>query len=339
MKKLLIILSLSMGNAVFCQTKYTTVSDEFANFHQAVSSAERMYKNDSLLQAYAKYDIAIVNYKGAINPTHYYKAACCALKIKEEYKALSYLEKAITNGYRIDTVTSAPIDFFNLNTKKEYQDNIKKWIKERDAKRNYTWESDLYQTTVDGKKFTTPAYKTAIEYCASCMANPKCLKTTPEYQSKYRLVKEKMKADSVVAVRLISDIKKFGFPNLKIVDQESCNTAKNILLNYDADKKNERLNDILYNALIAGHISPEFYAKVIDRRNIRNGLAPEFFEPITGFEKTAPKDIAVANTKRKTIGLYNVMMPKVSTTLKTTTKPVAKGAVAPPLVENNLYNY
>lgn len=335
MKKLVFILSLTMSMTVFSQTKYTPVTNEsFLTFHQTVSAAERMYQHDSLLQAYAKYDIAFEGYQGAINPTHYYKAARCALRIKEEFKALKYLEKAFTNGYRVDTTKSETIEFFNQNTKKEYQDNIKKWLAERDAKRNFNWESDLYQTTVDGKKYTTPAYKTAVEYCASCMANPKCIKTTPEYQSKYRLVKEKMKADSVVAVKLLADIKKYGFPNLKVIDQESCNTARNILLNYDLDKKNERLNDLLYNAMMAGQISPAFYAKVVDRRNNRSGLLPEFYEPLTGYEKTPLKDLTIANTKRKSIGLYNLTMPKATGTVK----PV-KGAATTSTSEINLYDY
>ena len=85
-KKLLCILSLAFVGVSFAQTKYSTTSDNFNNYHATVSAAERMFRNDSLLQAYAKFDIAFENYKGAINPSHYFKAALCAIKIKEEYK-------------------------------------------------------------------------------------------------------------------------------------------------------------------------------------------------------------------------------------------------------------
>ena len=35
------------------------------------------------------------NYKGEVNPTHFFNAALCALSIKEEYKALHFLEKCV----------------------------------------------------------------------------------------------------------------------------------------------------------------------------------------------------------------------------------------------------
>lgn len=311
-KPLLFLIIIVAGSSLSAQTKYTTPSEEFVEFHTMIGSAERMYKNDSLLQAYAKYDIAFSGYNGAVNPSHYFKAALCALKIKEEFKALSYLEKAITNGYNVDSAKKASVVFYNQNTKKDYAANISKWEAERDAERNSEWEGQLYATVEASKKFNGSAYKTATDYCVACMKNPKCNKALPEYLSKYRLVKEKMKADSVTAAALLANIQKNGFPNMKIVNKGACEIARTILLNYDLDKKNERLNDLLFKALINGQISPSFYAQVVDRRNVYNGLAPEFYEPVLGYEKLTAKDFAPANEKRKEIGLYNVSVPKVA---------------------------
>lgn len=309
-KILLLTVMLALGRHAVSQAKYNTVSsEEFLAFHQTVGSAERMYKHDSLLQAYAQYDIAFNNYKGAINPTHYFKAAMCAQRIKEEYKALAWLEKAITNGYDLDS-TKDVIVFNNQNTKKEYKANKAQWGKTRDAGRNYEWEGQLYATVEANKKYNSGTYKAAVDYCVACLKNPKCNKTVPEYASKYRLVKEKMKADSVTAATLLANIQKYGFPNMKVVDKGACDIARNILLNYDYDKRNERLNDLLFKALMAGQISPSFYAQVVDRRNLFNGAAPEFYEPVLGYEKLTPKEFAPANAKRKSIGLYPVMIPK-----------------------------
>lgn len=294
------------------QTKYTTVSEDFITFHESISTAERMYKNDSLLQAYAKFDIAIANYKGAVNPGHYFRAALCALKIKEEFKALHFLEKAILNGYEVDSSKKDDIVFYNKNTKKEYQNNIGKWEETRDAARNYDWTNELYAIDDNNKKYSTAKYTSAIEYCSACLKNKACSKTSQDYVSKYRLVKEKVKADSVTAANLLNNIKQFGFPSMKLLSKEACSVARNILLNFDADKKNENLDGLLYKALIDGNISPEFYATLVDRRNTMNGLTPEFYEPITGYEKVIAKEVTVANNKRRTIGLYPIKV--VSTT-------------------------
>ncbi len=311
-KTLLFIVILAFGKRAYSQAKYTAVtSPDFLAFHETVSSAERMYKHDSLLQAYAKYDIAFNDYKGTINPSHYFKATMCAQRIKEEFKALSWLEKAITNGYDVDT-TKYSIVFNNQNTKKEYAANKRQWEKTKEAGRNYEWEGQLYATVEANKKYNSGTYKAAIEYCTACLKNPKCNKTLPEYTSKYRLVKEKMKADSITAVTLLANIQKYGFPNMKIVDKGACEIARNILLNYDYDKRNERLNGILSKALMDGEISPSFYAQVVDRRNLYNGAAPEFYEPVLGYEKLTPKEFTPANIKRKSIGLYPITVPKAT---------------------------
>lgn len=336
-KKLLYVLSLAITGISVAQTKYSTTSDDFNNYHTTVSAAERMFTNDSLLQAYAKFDIAFDNYKGGINPTHYFKAALCAIKIKEEYKALHYLEKAITNGYEIDSNKLGLVVFNNQNTKQEYQANIGKWNATRDAARNTTFEGELYAAAPVPNKAADAKYNEALTYCATCNKNKTCSKTAPDYVSKNKLLKERMKSDSAVAVKLLANINQYGFPNLKIVDKKACEIARTILLNYDADKTNERLDGILFKALNDGHISPAFYAQVIDRRNVKAGLNPEFYEPITGYEKTIAASMAGANTKRKTIGLYNIILPP-----KTTQKPAitSKGAVtATKSTNGNLYDY
>lgn len=311
-KKVLIILVVALGVNSNAQTKFTIPSEDFIAFHNNVSSAERMFLNDSLLQAYAKYDIAFNNYKGAINPSHYFKAALCALKIKEEFKALTFLEKAITNGYEIDSIYKSSITFNNKNTREEYYSNIGKWEAVRDAGRNTNWENELYASVEVSKKYNSGSYKTAVDYCTACLKNPKCNKTLPDYLSKYKMVKEKMKADSVQAAALLKNIQSYGFPNMKLVDKKACGFARNILLNYDADKKNERMDVMLFKAMNDGYISPAFYAQVVDRRNLMNGLAPEFYEPLMGYEKTIGKDLVTANQKRSKIGLYNIIMPNAA---------------------------
>ena len=332
MKTILFLLMVVFGVSVFAQTKYSTVSDDFISFHQNVSEAERMYKNDSLLQAYGKFDVAFSNYKGIVNPSHYFHAALCAIKIKEEFKALHFLENAIVNGYEVDSAKKGAVVFYNQNTKKEYFDNIAKWEELRDASKNYDWTNELYNSYQENKKYAVVKYTSAFEFCAACMKNKTYNKANADYVSKYRLVKEKMKADSVVAAALLNKIQQFGFPTMKLVGKETSDIARTILLNYDADKKNERIDNILYKALLDGHISPEFYAELVDRRNVMNGIVPEFYEPITGYEKTIGKDVAVANKKRKTIGLYNIV-------IVSTAAPKSKNPKAVKKVNTGLYDY
>lgn len=324
----MVVFSMSVSS----QTKYSTVSDDFISFHENVSTAERMFKNDSLLQAYGKFDVAFASYKGPVNPSHYFHATLCAIKIKEEFKALHFLEKAITNGYEIDSAKKVAVVFYNQNTKKEYFDNVAKWEETRDASKNYDWTNELYASYESNKKYTLVKYTSAVEFCSSCLKNKAYNKTNPDYVSKYKLVKEKMKADSVAAAALLKNIQQFGFPTMKLVGKESSDIARVILLNYDADKKNERIDNILSKALLDGNISPEFYAELVDRRNIMNGIVPEFYEPITGYEKTIGKDVAVANKKRNSIGLYNIVIVSAAAPKSKDPKTVKK-------VNVGLYDY
>lgn len=341
MKKITFILFVALNTSVFSQTVYTKTSEEFNQYHYLVSTAERMHKNDSALQAYAKFRDAFEGYNGTVHPSHYFDAAMSALKIREEFKALSYLEKAITNGFVLDSNQVKQVVFPSVNTKKEFNTNYKKWTDARDAKRNHEWEGNLYQSTVDGKKYQSANYKTATEAYLACLKNKACNKKAPDFIAKYKLVREKQKFDSLQVIKLLADISKYGsFPNLSVMDKESCATARNMLLNYDSDKTNSQLNDVLVKALNNGDISPAFYAQLIDRRNVMSGALPEFYEPITGFEKTIANVMPAANTKRKTIGLYNIILPTKDKKPATTAKP-AKGATAPVTKEadKNIYNY
>ena len=306
------------------QTVYTVPSADFVNFHKLISVAERMYKNDSLLQAYAKYDIAFNEYKGAVNPGHYYRAALCAIRIKEDYKALAFLEKAITNGYEPDSISKLTIKLHNQNTIKELNANFPLWEEKRDANRKQEFVTMIEDAATSNKKYKGSNYTTAVDFCSKCLANPKCNKSLPDFTSKYRLVKEKMKADSTAAATIISAIPSYGFPGTNVVTKKASELACEMLLNYDADKTNSRTDAILFTALNDGHISPAFYAKLIDRRNMMNGSKPEFYEPVFGFEKLPAKDIAEANKSREKLGLPNLVIPAPAV-LKTLNPKDTKG--------------
>lgn len=325
MKQLiLLILCSCLSVQIEAQTKYSTPTDDFVNFHKHISTAERMYKNDSLLEAYAKFDIAFNSYNGAVNPTHYFKAALCAIKIKEDFKALAFLEKAITNGYEPDSITKLSIKLNNQNTIKEFNSNMPNWETTRESNRKKEFETEILTNADANKKYKSSNYTTAVTYCSACFANPKCNKTLPEFTSKYKLVKEKIKADSVIAVTLLASIRNYGFPGTNLVSKKASELACEMLLNYDADKKNERIDDVLFKALNDGHISPAFYAKLIDRRNIMNAQKPEFYEPVMGFEKLPAKDIAIANKSREKLGLPNLVIPPPAV-LKTLNPKDTKG--------------
>lgn len=325
MKQLILLfLCSSLSVQIEAQTKYSTPTDDFVNFHKHISTAERMYKNDSLLQAYAKFDIAFNSYNGAVNPTHYFKAALCAIKIKEDFKAIAFLEKAISNGYEPDSITKLSIKLNNQNTIKEFNSNMPNWETTRESNRKKEFETEILTNADANKKYKSSNYTTAVTYCSACFANPKCNKTLPEFTSKYKLVKEKIKADSVIAVTLLASIRNYGFPGTNLVSKKASELACEMLLNYDADKKNERIDDVLFKALNDGHISPAFYAKLIDRRNIMNAQKPEFYEPVMGFEKLPAKDIAIANKSREKLGLPNLVIPPPAV-LKTLNPKDTKG--------------
>lgn len=334
MKKTAIILFISFSINTFSQVVYTKTSDEFNNFHQNVVSAERMLHNDSALQAYSKFRDAFDNYNGNIHPTHYFNAAMASLKIKEEFKALDYIEKAINKGYEPDSNELQKIIFFSPNTKKEFNSNYKKWIDARNSKRNLDWENILYEYTVSYKKYEAQNYKDALRNYKEIIKSKECKKKLDKPEGLLKFAVEKIRYDSLQAVKLLSNITLNGeFPNLRILDAESCKTVRKILLNYDADKTNSSLNNTLFKALNDGYISPAYYAEIIDRRNVMSGLTPEFYEPITGYEKTIANVMPAANAKRKTIGLYNIILPGKAKKPATTAKPAnGKGPIKPATV-------
>lgn len=332
MKNLIFLILIVCNLNLLAQAKYSTASDDFIAFHENISAAERMYRNDSLLQAYAKFDIAFANYKEQVNPGHYFRAAMCAIKIREEFKGLHFLELAIVNGYEIDSLKKREVVFYNQNTKKEYADNISKWENTRNAAINVNWQEELIKSAIVRSKPAEAKYNDALKYCLNCMKSKTCSKTTPDYLSKYKVVKERMKVDSIAAAALLSSIQQNGFPSLKVVGKKANEIAKNTLLSYDSDRNNERLDNVLFKAMQEGNISPEFYASLVDRRNTMNGLSPEFYEPMTGYEKTIGKEIAVANKKRSAIGLYPIKLMSASA-------PKPKGAVASKKVSTQLYDY
>lgn len=313
------------------QAEYSTPSADFISFQENLSTANRMFKNDSLLQAYGKFDVAFASYKGAINAGDYFRAAICAINIKEEFKALDFLEKAVVNGFEIDSSNSQHVSFFNQNTKKEYLDGINKWHEQALQYKNVQYENDIKILAENAKKYNTTKYTNAIQGCIDCMKSKNCNKTTPDYQSKYRLVKEKMKADSITAEELLKKIQINGFPSIKTVGKKASDMGRLILLNFDADRNNKRLNGLLYKALAEANISPEFYATLIDRRNTLNAGAPEFYQPSTGYEKTIATTLNAINKKRNSIGLYQLVAPKLNAP-----KPKDPKVIK---VETTLYDY
>jgi hypothetical protein len=63
-----------------------------------------------------------------------------------------------------------------------------------------------------------------------------------------------------------------------------------------------------------------------------NVLTPEFYEPITGYEKTIGKDVAIANKKRRSIGLYPIK-------IVISTAPKSKDPNAKKDIYIGLYDY
>lgn len=78
--------------------------------------------------------------------------------------------------------------------------------------------------------------------------------------------KEIREIDSLNILKIRDLIDKYGFPDERLVGEESAKNAFLIMLHFDEDKGNKVLEPILNDALYNGKISPENYGWIVDRR-------------------------------------------------------------------------
>ncbi len=315
------------------QVEQSATPDAFNQFHKSIIQAERLFRNDSLLQAYGKYKFAIDNYQNTIHFSHYLKLAVSALKIKEELQSLKYLEKAVIGGFYIDTMYHRIFKYETPNTKAAFEANYTKWNEKLLTRRNAEFENRIYWINNEFKKFEKPNYIKAVEYFTACeIKSENCKAGTPDYVANKKLMSEKKANDSTLLAELIININQFQFPDESAVNSETYKLLLNFILNYKFDYDNSILNSILYKALLNGKISPAFYASVIDKRLMTLGLKPKFYQLPEAANMAAQGNANFINNVRFTIGLHPMMKFVAPSAANKKAKP-GKPAIVKPKID------
>lgn len=112
--------------------------------------------------------------------------------------------------------------------------------------------------------------------------------------------------DSINIQKLMHLIDVKGYPSSKLVGHKSAANAFIVLLHYDSDIGNKKLEPILENAYNSGYISPENYAWIIDRRRSwgPDNLDPYYFQiPGKKYFELTKNEIDVIDQRRDSIGL------------------------------------
>lgn len=146
-------------------------------------------------------------------------------------------------------------------------------------------------------------YSNAKGYYRKCLYD-----TTFNYNEKKRLkskqlMEEWWRVDSSNVEFIKNIISKYGFPSEEIVGKKTNNMVSIILLHYDKDTANHIMNNILYEALINGHIEPKMYAWIIDRHLMNVGKEQKYYTIPTHWIKMSKEKKVDFNTNRFSIGL------------------------------------
>lgn len=117
---------------------------------------------------------------------------------------------------------------------------------------------------------------------------------------------EVAKVDSSNIAALKQVIRKYGYPDERIVGRETARKIFLVVLHYDKDTNNIIMKDILMNALYDGKITPQNYAWVVDRRlNWGPSKAdPYYYQIVTKkFSMLADSEKQEIDNRRYLIGL------------------------------------
>lgn len=107
--------------------------------------------------------------------------------------------------------------------------------------------------------------------------------------------------DSININKLLTLIKKKGYPDEKSVGTEAAESAFIILLHFDKDTNNHILKPILDEALLKGQILPRDYAFIVDRREIFLGRPSYYYCVPFGIENLTVEQLAEVEKRRELI--------------------------------------
>jgi len=146
-------------------------------------------------------------------------------------------------------------------------------------------------------------YEKAKEIYYKCIGDTGCDKNQKDFLKAKVMMNHWWHIDSICINELLDLISKKGFPGERKVWHEASESAYIVMLHFDVDKENKKLNPMLLEALSNGDIKPRDYGLIVDRRMIFAGKDPVYYIAPFGLDKLTKQQIEEVDKTRIKIGL------------------------------------
>lgn len=235
----------------------------------------KLVRKAKVLEIDNKYDSALVVFKNAFKLVDFVheKNLKAAIKVAKKLKKKD-LELQYTDQLKLQ----------KKNIDQSYVDAINKIIK-------------LDQSVRDAKH-----EKIKLIYF-NCVADTGCNKNQKEFMNAKVTMNHWWHVDSICIRDLLNLISEKGFPSERKVGYEASQSAYIVMLHYDLDKENKKLNPMLLEALSHGDIKPRDYGLIVDRRMIYANQEPVYYVAPFGLDKLTKQQTDEVDEKRIKIGL------------------------------------
>ena len=260
-------------------------TDDYPEYYLQIREAKLLAKenhNNDALKKFAE-AIDLVDY---VHTKNYIWASILAKNSGQCDISIKYLKSAINQGYENTS---------GMVSNEEFLDNMF----DCDSARSYeTLKCELLQKLDDRPKGIDYRFKQMIDSLFLIDQNIRTTGVSDQEQF--------LKIDSSNGYFLLEQIKTFGFPDERLVGEESAENAFILLLHFDEDVNNVLLSDLLKDALLSGKLSPSNYAWIIDRRRAWGPSKedPFYYQmPTKKIDSLTREDIQVIDARRKEIGL------------------------------------
>jgi hypothetical protein len=203
-----------------------------------------------------------------------------------------------------------------------HEENLKiaiktaKKLKKNDLQLQYTSQLQLQKKNIDrsyvdainkiiklDQSVRNSKYEKAKHIYYNCMQDTGCNKNQKEFLKAKIMMNHWWYVDSISISELLNLISQKGFPGERKVGHEASESAYIVMLHYDLDKENKKLNPMLLEALAHGDIKPRDYGLIVDRRMIFANKEAVYYVAPFGLDKLTKEQKEEVDKKRVKIGL------------------------------------
>jgi len=244
--------------------------------------------------------------------TEFYTQINIASKLTETGKideAISSYENAFGKVEYVHTkYLDKVLKLAKLNEDKERVNFYKKRIKKQRKGTDDQLIAKVDSLFIEDQKLRTRKYWKAYNYCSECLEDNNCNKNSKKYLRSKKLKDEFLKKDFSNVQSLLALFEQHGYIGEKLIGANSYKVVV-ILLHYDNDFNNEKLEPVLEKALLEGKILPIYFAQIQDRHLYTHDESQKYWTwPCASKSKKlafSESDIPQILKQRERIGIYD----------------------------------